>query len=580
MLLPTGGQNGGAIGTLISNSDPSITYSPKVCISTDDTDCYGAWWNTNIDDGSVIKTTAGPSVMYDNAQTSLTMSFYGTSLEVHGLRDVAGANMIVQLDNMAGTINTSTGAAGASQQPSLLASYSGLDAQTVHTLALQWFANSYDGDNSEYSYAYFDHLMVGDFRAVESSSTTSSAQASTPSSTSRPSFGVTAGIVVAVLVFILLFFVASFYLLRHRRRFSYHGQSSQKIKVMIDSFEGQHTDGSDPSSPSESILKAHPHMSLPPAYFTSWNATRKNVKGGTDAYQSVSYLDLESGAGHSDEGPRDIDAEGTNGRRSPSVPIRRKRTEMKHRSQKKGKNRRSLFPAPLLISSSSTSMSPRASNVSYPPQVHLHPSQAFEAKGTSRASGSGGRVSVTGGTRGQVDVLAGEKSGEESPTTPYTPYTPYSVGTAMRTTVRPQNAQLIQPVSFSASVPTSSSASGSQSRLQSRAGVSATGRPSRKSKSITRNDVDVPLPPLPPLPSPHEEKKRLAKMYNAPTSSRASTSRASGITISVTPPRALGSFGSDLGMESSSASSSLLDARKSMANVSLRSLPPPYALHP
>ena len=93
----------------------------------------------------------------------MTYSFYGSSLEIYGLADTNGANVVVQIDNFLAIVNTSTGIGGASLQPMMIYNYTGLDPGTVHTLSIGWSAS---GDFKPRSFAFLDRLVVGDYQAV------------------------------------------------------------------------------------------------------------------------------------------------------------------------------------------------------------------------------------------------------------------------------------------------------------------------------------------------------------------------------------------------------------------------------
>lgn len=78
--------------------------------------------------------------------------------------------MIVQIDNTLQMVNTSTGTGGGLEQPSILGNYTDLDPQVIHTLSIGWCANAVPdastGVPSPLSYAYFDHLVIDNFRKV------------------------------------------------------------------------------------------------------------------------------------------------------------------------------------------------------------------------------------------------------------------------------------------------------------------------------------------------------------------------------------------------------------------------------
>ncbi|KAH8116515.1 hypothetical protein DFH11DRAFT_1829300 [Phellopilus nigrolimitatus] len=524
------GQSGGTTGALIQNSNSRITYSPELCTSTNMADCVGAWWNTNLDDGTVVKTTAGPSSRYQNAQTTLTFPFRGTSLELHGFLDAAGANMILQLDNMTSMANTSSGMGGALRQPSVLANYTGLDADTVHTLTIGWFGNQAASGNSSaaYSFTYFDHFVVGGFRAVEStaSATSGVSATTTPSASTKPLKarpGVIAGTVLAVLIFVTLFSVGSYCLLRHRRRFLRRYPSSQHIEIITDSQEDRPSD--DPPSPASTILKASPHMSLPPAYLHAQRST--SAMYGNKHREGVSYLDLESGGRESSEDGAPASSEQTN----------------EHTNSRRS-SRRALFPVlpPKLVTPPSPG--PRVSypRVSYPPPARL--TLNFRNRASTHIGGPA------------------HSTMEQGELSPCTMYTSYHVDTATRTVARPQNAQLVVP--------------GVQPNAGAGSSTADTGRDDASHPSLP------PLPPLPPLPSPREEKKRLAQAYKASRNSRASKARAHGASTvqggdSIRPPQDPGVLDTEL--VPSRERNASLDAMSVFAGVSVRSLPPPYVLH-
>lgn len=98
--------------------------------------------------------------------TSLTFPFKGTSVEVHGLMDTQGALVTLQLDDQFVALNTSTGLRGQSLVPTILHTFDNLDANTTHTLTLQWAATGSTAGDGLLSFAYLDHLLVGNYRAV------------------------------------------------------------------------------------------------------------------------------------------------------------------------------------------------------------------------------------------------------------------------------------------------------------------------------------------------------------------------------------------------------------------------------
>lgn len=261
-------------------------------------------------------------------RTILVYHFYGTSLEVHGLRDAAGSIMKLQLDDGAASVNTSTGKNGGTQVPSLLAVYDGLDASRAHTLTIGWSASYVNGDNSSQSYAYFDHLMISNLRKAQV--TTASPSQASPTApnvvTTIEETGVhlgrgdIAGIVIAVFLVIGIFSAISYWVLRRRRRlFGWRGYHAKRISMIRSSQKESKFD--DPPSPATSNMKAHPHLSLPPAYFSEWRNHQiifedgkdaKTVQDGAspskDAFGSVRYLDLESGFGHGERQATDSTA--------------------------------------------------------------------------------------------------------------------------------------------------------------------------------------------------------------------------------------------------------------------------------
>ncbi|KAL5531397.1 hypothetical protein ACEPAG_4274 [Sanghuangporus baumii] len=448
--------------TIVANSDPQINYSPEVCPSSAVTKCLGAWWDTAMADGSVIKTTAGPSSGYNNAQTTMSYSFYGSSLEIHGLADTDGANMIVQIDNFLVIVNTSTGIGGASLEPRVVYNDTQLDPQIAHTLSIGWSANmnpnTEAGGYKPLSYTYFDHLVVGDFRAVitpsdTSTSTTPEQTASAvaaSSSSSQPLSsivkpGAIAGIVISALILLLLLGALVCYLLRRRRQFNAFRRRTPTphIKVMIESQETRY--GESIGSPTQrESWKARPHLSLPPVYGYGTDADA-NKKGYTDE-KGVSYLDLESGTRKS------------------------------------------------VASSSSSSGNVSNRRKSRESDIPLHPSTP------SPSSSQPSRANLQINTRKSLVSPRHEPSAEASTavdqdTPPVTPFTPYCVGTA--TVARPQNAQLVPRPSLN------------NGEFSSASFISTVPLPS--------------LPPLPPIPSQKEGKRRFTKRLSSFRRSRKSS---------------------------------------------------------
>ncbi|KAI5120264.1 hypothetical protein M0805_004600 [Coniferiporia weirii] len=560
ILSPAAAQTGGTTGTFIPNSDASIVYSPEVCTIQSGQNCLGAWWDTGLDDGTSVKTTAGPSSSYNNVQTTLTVSFRGTNLEVHGLRDAYGANMILQLDSTAGAVNTSTGVGGAVLKPSLLAFFSDLDAQTVHTLSLGWFANNVDNNGDTNSYAYFDHLVIANFQAVENSTTTTASMQSSPTESLPPdsegpsepklASGAIAGIVVVLLLLVLLVF-ASCYFLRHRRHFLFRRRKPlQRVNLTVSYDDAPGRTGS-PASPAMTVLKAHPHTSLPPAYFAQWQAKGGSGYGAGDGY--TSYLDLESGTVHGgeSEGQSDTPERGVSTDMSGSMPKQRERKDGQlGGSEREGRNGRARFPVPLPPLKIPRKAPPRESALVYPPRAHQSTSLASSSKTPSRAGGSHAK--------------------DTQEETQKSPRTPYSVATATRTVARLQSAQIVQPAA--------ARISGRESRHRSKTGASGS---SLRKSGVSKVGPSASLPPLPPLPNPFEEKGRLSRAVKSVRArkSRAPAADHEGI-VTTSPPRNLGFLAADPIVASSSLSSWSLDPRKSSANISLGSLPPPYALNP
>ncbi|KAL5512935.1 hypothetical protein ACEPAH_3333 [Sanghuangporus vaninii] len=450
--------------TIVANSDPQINYSPEVCPGSAVTECLGAWWDTAMANGSTIKTTAGPSSGYNNAQTTMSYSFYGSSLEIHGLVDTDGANMIVQIDNFLIIVNTSTGIGGASLEPRMVYNRTQLDPQIAHTLSIGWSANmnpnTEAGGYKPLSYAYFDHLVVGDFRAVLPSSVapsgtststvteqTSSAVATSSSqalsSIVKP--GAVAGIVIAALLFLLLLGVLVYYILHRRRQLIVFRRRppSPHVKVMIESQETRYAESIGSPTQRES-WKARPHLSLPPVYGFGTDVGTNNT-GYTDE-KGVSYLDLESGNRKSVASSSSSSGSVSNGH----------------------KNRESDVPL----------------HPSTPSPISSHPSQASLRINTRKSLVS---------PRHQPSAKGSIADDQDSP--PVTPFTPYCVGTA--TVARPQNAQL---------VPKSSLSSGEFS-----------------SAPLISTVPLPPLPPLPPIPSQKEEKRRFTKRLSSFRRSRKSS---------------------------------------------------------
>ncbi|KAL5537173.1 hypothetical protein ACEPAF_996 [Sanghuangporus sanghuang] len=447
--------------TSVANSDPQINYSPEVCPGAAVTKCLGAWWDTAMADGSVIKTTAGPSSGYNNAQTTMSYSFYGSSLEIHGLADTDGANMIVQIDNFLIIVNTSTGIGGASLEPRMVYNHTQLDPEIAHTLSVGWSANmnpnTEAGGYKPLSYAYFDHLVVGDFRAVaapsgtststtpEQTSSTVAASSSSQALSSIVKPGAVAGIVIAALLFLLLLGALVYYILRRRRQFSAFRRRppSPHVKVVIESQETRYAESIGTPAQRES-WKAWPHLSLPPVY--GYGTDSGMDKTGYTDENGVSYLDLESGNRKSVASSSSSSGNVSNGH----------------------KNRQSDIPFHLSTPSPSGS----------------YPSQANLRINTRKSLFSP-----------QHKPSAKDSTAVDQDTPPVTPFTPYCVGTA--TVARPQNAQL---------VPKSSLSSG---EFSSAPFISTVPLP--------------PLPPLPPIPSQKEEKRRFTERLSSFRRSRKSS---------------------------------------------------------
>ncbi|KAL5492139.1 hypothetical protein ACEPAI_3586 [Sanghuangporus weigelae] len=452
--------------TIVANSDPQINYSPEVCPGSAVTKCLGAWWDSDMGDGSVIKTTAGPSSGYNNAQTTMSYSFYGSSLEIYGLADTDGANMIVQIDNFLIIVNTSTGIGGALLEPRMVYNHTQLDPQIAHTLSIGWSANmnpnTEAGGYKPLSYAYFDHLVVRDFRAVLPSSVTpsdtststtpeqtaSAVAASSSSSQALSSIvkpGAIAGIVIAAMFLLLLLGALVYYILRRRRQFNAFRRRppSPHVKVMIESQETRYAESIGSPTQRES-WNARPHLSLPPVY--GYGTDAGTDKTGYTDEKDVSYLDLESGNRKSVASSSSSSGNVSNGH----------------------KNRKSDIPLHPSIPSPSSS---------YPSQANLRINT---------------RKSLIA-PRHQPSAEASTAVDQDTP--PATPFTPYCVGTA--TVARPQNAQLVPKPSLS---------SGEFS-----------------SAPLLFTVPLPPLPPLPPIPSQKEEKRRFTKRLSSFRRSRKSS---------------------------------------------------------
>ncbi len=96
----------------------------------------------------------------------MTFPFQGTSVEVHGLLDTQGAMMLLQLDDQIAAFNSSTGLRGQSMVPALIHTFNNLDANTTHTLTVEWAGTGSTPGDGLLSFGYFDHLIVGNYRAV------------------------------------------------------------------------------------------------------------------------------------------------------------------------------------------------------------------------------------------------------------------------------------------------------------------------------------------------------------------------------------------------------------------------------
>ncbi|EJD07320.1 uncharacterized protein FOMMEDRAFT_149837 [Fomitiporia mediterranea MF3/22] len=520
------GQSGEAAKTIIPNSDPAISYLPEYCPSGGLLGCYGAWWDTTMNDGSIIKTTAGPTSHYNNAQTAFSYSFYGSNIELHGLGDTFGANIIMQLDSFLVIVNTSTGSGGPSQLPQLLYNSSDLDPQTIHTLSVGWSRNNIPnkdlGVDNPLSFAYFDRLEISNYRPADgiasaASSTTygstvpaspTAASLSSQSASPKLKSGALAGVIIASLLCFILFCAFSAYFLRYRRRRRTlrHRPTSSHVKVTIESDEIRFADIIPSPSPSES-WKAHPHLSLPPAYVHSGSCGVDAAGYGCE--KGVSYLDLEPGSTSLD-----------------SVPLPFLKFDPVD-GEKKKKSRLSVL-------SSLSSSTP--SNVSHPPRAKL--------RVNTRKSERAPRTSAL------ASVEIAQAQTEQGPS-PVTPFTPYCVATA--TVVRPQNAQRI-----------------------SNAGLNDKRMPKRNIP------LDAPLPPLPAVPSPRKEKRRDTKVRSTLKSSRAGSS---GLDKDVSD--MLASTG-NAATRSERSNALDLDLDVGMVtprpsfdamSVMTRSVPPPYALH-
>lgn len=249
----------------------------------------------------------------------MEFSFQGSKVELHGLMDTEGANMMVQLDSVISDINTSTGAGGASLQHMVMFSKDNLNPDVVHTLSVGWVGNGAVSTQGPSIFMYFDHLVVWNYRVAATSSTSNNGTNLTPSQTSfsatsgygqsvssatssalpigtssaksSASPGLFIGITLGCIVLLVAFVYGSVRFLRYRRRLR---APSARFRLWVTTHMESRVDG--PPSPPLSMLMAKPHMSLPPAYRRNSKALEKKREEEERKYrEGISYLDLESG---------------------------------------------------------------------------------------------------------------------------------------------------------------------------------------------------------------------------------------------------------------------------------------------
>lgn len=246
----------------------------------------------------------------------MEFSFQGSKIEIHGLMDSEGANMMIQLDSNISGINTSTGAGGTSLEPTILFSQSGLDSDVVHTLSVGWVGNGTVDTSRPSSYVYLDHVVVWNYRAVAitsssdnstdpfppqasvtagtgqgaASATASSSPIGTSSAKSSVNPGIFVGVTLACIALIVVFVCGSVLFLRRRRRLR---SPSARFRLWVTTHTESQVDG--PPSPPPSMLEAKPYMSLPPAYRTETKAVETRESKDARYREGMSYLDLEPG---------------------------------------------------------------------------------------------------------------------------------------------------------------------------------------------------------------------------------------------------------------------------------------------
>lgn len=418
--------------------------------------------------------------------------------------------MTLELDDgSVSACNTSTGNDGGTQIPSLLFTFDDLSATEPHTLTIGWSASNANGDNSSYSYAYFDRLKISNFREAQSPAS-SQAAPSTPGAAASQGInskhldrGVIAGIVVALLVFVGLFLAASYWFLRRRRYFGWP-KYRPKRNITVITTPSKRPGSEEPPSPANSSQDARPHLSLPPAYLADWK--NDQLKFGDAIYEKtvtvttiepgnslggVGYTDLEGGYGFGDRADNDS------------------------------------FTSQIANLSCSTHDSPPSPTSPTTPQaVHVRKENA--------------------------NFLPDTLQPPVAPTNPDTRLSYFSVRIAKRTKASREGVRIINANALGHTSPSS---------------------PSRELPPLPT------LPPLPPLPAqtialPQREMIWLTKksLHRPPRSSRKEPTPDD---TSSTRPSADTSYKTSTDYLSVDAGPSSYASR-----ISLRSLPPPYALHP
>lgn len=351
--------------TIIENTHPGISYFPAYCSSETIDDCIGAWWDTKLTDGSLIKTTNGPDSQYEDDQTSFNYSFYGSSVEIHGLSTPSGPLMIIQIDDYLTMANTSFPDEEGGLQRATLFNHTGLDPNIQHYLAVAWCANP---DASLMSSLFFEHLVVRDFReaTIDDSPITSSIPATPTSSTPSTSGSSVhskrkpiAGIVVAILSGLFLLSFSVYCIFRRRLIYFFKRRNPNHYKdFTIDTIHSPvlaHLRLSKIETPPD-IESLRNSTSVKPSPPSPSYPTKSDDKPAYTSLKSTSYLDLESGSENSSrriasdderlEENRSVPSSSANSRPSLRISTSNKATDLRASMWKESADgtRRSRYP--------------------------------------------------------------------------------------------------------------------------------------------------------------------------------------------------------------------------------------------